>query len=64
MDGARELTYTGPYKFVPETTTTEEEEDVRLEEAEISLEQVKRMMGKAKKVGALGGSALSATAAS
>lgn len=25
MDGARELTYTGPYKFVP--TTTEEEED-------------------------------------
>ena len=27
MDGARELTYAGPYKFVPETTTTEEEED-------------------------------------
>ena len=26
MDGARELTYNGPYKFVP-TTTTEEEED-------------------------------------
>ena len=26
MDGARELTYEGPYKFVP-TTTTEEEED-------------------------------------
>ena len=25
MDGARELTYDGPYKFVP--TTTEEEED-------------------------------------
>ena len=26
MDGARELTYNGPYKFIP-TTTTEEEED-------------------------------------
>lgn len=40
------------------------EEDVRLEEAEISLEQVRRMMGKAKKAGALGGSGMSATASS
>ena len=41
-----------------------EEEDVRLEEAEISLGQVRRMMGKAKKAGALGGSGMSATASS
>ena len=52
------------YRGLGAGAAPEEEEDVRLEEAEISLEQVKRMMGKAKKVGALGGSAMSATAAS